>query len=97
MKRVGIRELKNRLSEYLRHARAGETILVTDRGEVVAELAPPWRSSAEPSVPPGVADLARKGLLTLGTPSDARVYPKLTRVLRHSSSAELLEQEREGR
>ena len=97
MRKVGVRELKNRLSEYLRHARAGETVLVTDRGEVVAELVPPGSSSADPAVPPAVADLARKGLLTLGSPSTAGMYPRLSRVLRHSSSAELLEQERDGR
>ena len=38
---VGIRELKNRLSEHLRMVRRGEEILVTDRGEVVAELRQP--------------------------------------------------------
>jgi len=41
MKAVGVRELKNRLSEYLRLVRKGEKILVTDRGEVVAELRQP--------------------------------------------------------
>ena len=41
MKAVGVRELKNRLSEYLRLVRSGEEILVTDRGEVVAELRQP--------------------------------------------------------
>jgi antitoxin (DNA-binding transcriptional repressor) of toxin-antitoxin stability system len=97
MRKIEVRELKNRLIEYLRHARAGETVLVTRRGEVVAELAPPGRSSADSSLPPGITDLARRGLLTLGSPSAARVYPRLSRVLRHSTSAELLEQEREGR
>ena len=38
MKTAGIRELKNRLSEYIREVRAGECVLVTDRGEVIAEL-----------------------------------------------------------
>ena len=38
MRVVGIRELKNRLSEYLRMVRGGEDILITDRGEVIAEL-----------------------------------------------------------
>jgi antitoxin (DNA-binding transcriptional repressor) of toxin-antitoxin stability system len=38
MKVVGIKELKARLSEYIRLAKAGETILVTERDEVVAEL-----------------------------------------------------------
>jgi prevent-host-death family protein len=37
MKTVGVRELKNRLSEYLREVRAGETVLVSDRGEVIAD------------------------------------------------------------
>jgi antitoxin (DNA-binding transcriptional repressor) of toxin-antitoxin stability system len=38
MKVVGIKQLKSRLSEYVRLARSGETILVTDRNEVVVEL-----------------------------------------------------------
>jgi prevent-host-death family protein len=40
MKTAGIKQLKARLSEYLRLVRAGETILVTDRNEVIAELRP---------------------------------------------------------
>ncbi len=47
MKTVGIRELKNRLSEYLRLVRRGERILVTDRGEVMAELRRPGRALPE--------------------------------------------------
>jgi prevent-host-death family protein len=38
---VGIRELKNNLSRYVRQVAAGECIAVTDRGRVVAELLPP--------------------------------------------------------
>jgi len=41
MKSVGIKQLKARLSEYLRAVKAGEVVLVTDRDEVVAELRPP--------------------------------------------------------
>lgn len=47
MRTVGIRELKNRLSEYLRLVRRGERILVTDRGEVMAELRRPGRALPE--------------------------------------------------
>lgn len=43
MKAVGIKQLKARLSEYLRLVKAGETILVTEREEVVAELRPARR------------------------------------------------------
>ena len=43
MRTVGVKVLKARLSEYLRAVRAGETVLITDREEVVAELSPPRR------------------------------------------------------
>ena len=41
MKTVGLKVLKNKLSEYVRIAANGETVLVTDRDRVVAELVPP--------------------------------------------------------
>jgi antitoxin (DNA-binding transcriptional repressor) of toxin-antitoxin stability system len=41
MRTVGLKVLKNRLSEYIRLVSGGETILVTDRDRVVAELRPP--------------------------------------------------------
>ena len=37
---VGIRELKNKLSEYLDRVRAGEKLAVTDRGDVIAFVLP---------------------------------------------------------
>lgn len=40
MTAVGIKDLKSKLSEYVGRARQGERILVTDRGEPVAELIP---------------------------------------------------------
>jgi antitoxin (DNA-binding transcriptional repressor) of toxin-antitoxin stability system len=41
MKTVGLKVLKNKLSEYVRIAANGETVLVTDRGRVVAEMNAP--------------------------------------------------------
>jgi prevent-host-death family protein len=43
MRKVGLKILKNKLSEYVRLAAAGETIVVTDRGRAVAEIVPPRR------------------------------------------------------
>lgn len=40
MQSVGIKDLKAKLSDYVGRTRKGETFLVTDRGEPVAELAP---------------------------------------------------------
>jgi antitoxin (DNA-binding transcriptional repressor) of toxin-antitoxin stability system len=41
MRSVGLKALKNKLSEYVRLAAGGETVLVTDRDRVVAEIGPP--------------------------------------------------------
>jgi antitoxin (DNA-binding transcriptional repressor) of toxin-antitoxin stability system len=49
MKAVGVRALKAKLSEYLRLVKSGETILVTERDEVVAELRPARRQAPGPS------------------------------------------------
>jgi len=35
---VGTKDLKNRLSHYLRRVRSGEIVRVTDRGAIVAEI-----------------------------------------------------------
>jgi prevent-host-death family protein len=43
MRSVGLKTLKNKLSEYVRLAAGGETVVITDRGRVVAEIVPPRR------------------------------------------------------
>jgi prevent-host-death family protein len=63
MHSIGIKALKNKLSEYVRAAAAGETVLVTDRGRVVAELVPPRvRADASPTERL-LGELTRQGLL----------------------------------
>lgn len=64
MRAVGIKVLKNRLSEYVRLAAAGESVLVLDREHVVAELGPPARHRAAVITDERKADLVRRGLLT---------------------------------
>lgn len=94
MKSVGLRELKNRLSEYVREVRSGDSVLVTDRGEVVAELLPPGQGVDERSVPSPLVALARRGQLTLGASNNSVAYPKLPRALKRSHAAEFLDHER---
>lgn len=48
MRSVGLKVLKNKLSEYVRLAAAGETVLVTDRERVVAEIGPPRPERVSP-------------------------------------------------
>jgi prevent-host-death family protein len=94
VKSVGIRELKNRLSAYVREVRSGETVLVTDREEVVAELVPPGHGSHRPDVPSILLALSRSGQLTLGAPNQAELYPKLSPLLPEGRMQQLLEEER---
>ena len=84
MKAVAVKELKNRLSQYLREVASGEVVLVTDRGKVVAELRRPptdIRLDFDQSLEP----LASQGLLVRGLPQDARAYRKTRATLRRPS------------
>jgi prevent-host-death family protein len=38
---ISVSELKARLSEHLRRVKAGETVVVTERGRAVAQISPP--------------------------------------------------------
>src|SRR3954451_14890518 len=98
MKEVGIRELKNHLSEYIRQVREGEVIMVTDRGEVVAELR---ASSSEGDLErkyPGLVEMARKGLVQLPLkPNHPGAYPRLQSVTPPGTAARLLDEGRRER
>lgn len=95
MKTVGLRELKNSLSAYVRRARNGVAVAVTDRGEIVAELVPPRRNRDARS---GLAQLARGGEMRLALPSTRRkraaLYSEMPRALSGHTSTELLDAER---
>ncbi len=81
MHAVGLKVLKNRLSEYVRLAARGETVLVTDRDRVVAEIVPP-REGRSPRVADALlAEAMRKGWISApamvaeGPPPRAPVAP----------------------
>ena len=60
---MGLKVLKNRLSEYVRLAANGETILVTDRDRVVAEMGPPREGRSEWVDDARLAAMVRDGIL----------------------------------
>jgi antitoxin (DNA-binding transcriptional repressor) of toxin-antitoxin stability system len=65
MRSVGLKVLKNKLSEYIRIVAGGETVTVTDRDRVVAEIVPP-RADRSPLLSDALlAEAVRKGWLTL--------------------------------
>jgi antitoxin (DNA-binding transcriptional repressor) of toxin-antitoxin stability system len=64
MRAVGLKVLKNKLSEYVRLAAGGETVLITDRDHVVAQLAPPTPGRAGLLDDAVLAEAVREGWLT---------------------------------
>ena len=64
MRAVGLKTLKNKLSEYVRLAAGGETVLITNRDQVVAELIPPQPGRAVGLQDALLADAVRLGWLT---------------------------------
>jgi prevent-host-death family protein len=77
MRTVGLKLLKNKLSEYVRMAERGETVLISDRGHIVAELSPP-RATRSLELPDALlADAVRTGLVTpaLMAPGRPRAAP----------------------
>ena len=64
MRAVGLKILKNKLSEYVRLVAGGETVLITDRDRVVAELVPPAPGRGETLSDVALADAVRRGWLT---------------------------------
>ncbi|MGH7065003.1 MAG: type II toxin-antitoxin system Phd/YefM family antitoxin [Stellaceae bacterium] len=73
MRTVGLKVLKNKLSEYVRIAAAGEPVAITDRNRVVAELVPPRpRTGLTPFEERGV----REGWLRLAKDPNAPLPPR---------------------
>ncbi len=97
MRAVGIRELKARLSQFVRDASAGEVLLITDRGRVVAEMRAP-SAPAEPESPTDrkLRRLADQGGLSLGG-HDPSIYVKSPVSARPGTGATLLDAERAER
>jgi prevent-host-death family protein len=81
---VGVRQLKNSLSRYLRAVRQGEVILVTERGSVIAELRPrPGDASDEDAA---LAELELRGVLTRGQGRLTAAEPVKVRGRKRASS-----------
>ena len=60
---AGIKEIKNNLSRYLAQVKAGEEIMITERGKPVARII---QEGQEPmSIRAALAPLIKKGLVTL--------------------------------
>lgn len=67
MATVGIKQLKNHLTQYLRRSKEGEEIIVTERGKPIAIIRPIHSAEEVSSREARLAQLAAQGRLTLPT------------------------------
>ena len=97
MRSVGIKVLNSRLSEYVRLAASGETILVTDRDRVVAELGPLKETRSPILADAFLADAVRSGVLTPPTLAGSGPPPKPAPVGRLNEVLDELDENRRDR
>jgi antitoxin (DNA-binding transcriptional repressor) of toxin-antitoxin stability system len=98
MKAIGIRDLKAHLSRYLREVGAGEVLLVTDRGRVVAELRAPVETGwQETDLDRRLRQLAERSPLVLGEAHDPAAYRASPVRATQGTARTLLAEEREER
>ena len=90
---MAVKELKNRLSSYLREVRNGEVVLVTDRGQVVAELRQPSTGVPLSAHDQVLERLSAEGVLVVGLPQDPRAH-RPSPLRKAVASGDLLETER---
>ena len=93
---MGLKVLKNKLSEYVRLVAGGETVLITDRDRVVAELVPPTKGRAETVDDLALAELVRQGWLTPALIGPGGEVPRRP-VLRFTTLLEELDRDRADR
>jgi prevent-host-death family protein len=77
MKSAAVSKLKAGLSGYLARVKAGEEVIVTERGKPIAKIVPIGRGEAE--VPAHLLELARAGLIRLGTGKLPKGFWKMRR------------------
>ena len=65
MSTVGIKELKNRLTEYLRRTKKGEEVIVTERGKPIAVIQSIECVERLQTLEAKLARLAAQGIVTL--------------------------------
>ena len=91
-----VSKLKASLSEYLRRVKAGEEVVVSERGRPIAKLVPVTGGEA---LPDHLAEMARQGLVRVGSRRLTRAFWSLPRPRDPKATVRkaLLEEREQGR
>ena len=87
--KAGIRELKSKLSAYMRRVKAGETLVITERGKPIGRIVP-----ISPSVTDQLESLVQAGLVNWNGQRLTRIEP-VARVTGTRTVSDLLLEDRE--
>jgi len=91
--RLGLRDANQKFSTAMKAVRAGEEVVLTERGRPIAVIAPLFGRAGAPAT---LARLAQAGLVRLAQ-SDGRLPPARPLPSRGPAASELLSLERDQR
>jgi prevent-host-death family protein len=95
MKSAPVAKLKASLSEYLARVKAGEEVIVTERGKPIAKIVPLGADQVD--VPPHLLEKARAGLIRLGSGKLPKGFWKMPRpVVPRGAAVKAVLEERES-
>jgi prevent-host-death family protein len=76
---VGVRDLKNQLSQYLQYVKDGEKIIVTEHNRIIAEIIVPEKKNTNISIEKKFEQLKKEGKMILSKRNETLVKkPQIT-------------------
>jgi len=72
---VGVHDLKNQLSQYLKYVKDGEKVIITEHNRIIAELKAPQNEEKLSAIEEKLAQLSKEGLIILAKRKDSCVKP----------------------
>jgi prevent-host-death family protein len=78
---VGVRDLKNQLSQYLQYVKDGEKIIVTEHNRIIAEIIVPEKKNTNISIEKKFEQLKKEGKMILSKRNETLVKkPQITEI-----------------
>ena len=82
MKKVGVRDLKNQLSQYLLYVKEGETVYITEHKKIIAEISVPKERKELITIEEKLIQLSKEGEIILAKSNKSRLkLPKINEKL----------------
>ena len=82
MKKVGVRDLKNQLSQYLLYVKEGETVYITEHKKIIAEISVPKERKELITIEEKLIQLSKEGEVIPAKSNKSRLkLPKINEKL----------------